>query len=342
MKKLLVSLYLVLAIIFLSGCSKTETIKDTINREVEIIVDYSSSNSLKKAIEEKTELKNKIAKILVSDVERKDSGIKFKSLNNLNFMIDEEYDIVKNDYVILKIIKEPVKKESVWEIECEIVDLIKTEESDFIDENKDVDNQKTEEKIKLNKDSSDYIGLDKIEVEKELKEKGFSNIELKETITNNDENKNNSISSIKINGKDFKKEEVFKKEDSVVITYWKLEEAKTSKIVLPKEDSKLGKDFDSDEKNTIYYINVDGTKNVPKIQKWNGTTVTDGVAEYLDYLKELGFKVSITKKDEREPYKGFKLYETYFLVESDEISWTMFLSIQDEKYTEYELDINKN
>ena len=54
-----------------------------------------------------------------------------------------------------------------------------------------------------------------------------------------------------INGKDFKKEEVFKKEDSVVITYWKLEEAKTSKIVLPKEDSKLGKDFDSDEKNTI-------------------------------------------------------------------------------------------
>ncbi len=339
MKKILVSLFLILTLIIISGCSKTETIKDTITREKEIIVDFSSSTSLKKEIEAKQEMKNKIAKILISDVEKKDSSTIVKSLNDLVFITTEDINCNKNDYIVIKILSEPIKNEKLWEIKFEIIKVIQNIEDNVIQDNKE---QIKEVKIQLDKDSSHYIGLDKTEVEKELREKGFVNIELKETITTDVNHKNNSLSSIKINDKDFKKEDVFTKEDKVVITYWKFEESKTNQIVLPKEDSKLGKDFDSDAKNTIYYINVDGTKNVPKIQKWNKATVTDGVAEYLEYLKELSFTVSITKTEEREPYKGFKLYETNFLVEGNGVSWTMFLSIQDEKYTEYELDINKN
>ena len=71
-------------------------------------------------------------------------------------------------------------------------------------------------------------------------------------------------------------------------------------------------------------------------------TVTDGVAEYLDYLKELGFTIKITETKKSEPHSGFHLYETKFKVSNSEISWTMYLCIQDEDFVEYELDINLN
>lgn len=114
----------------------------------------------------------------------------------------------------------------------------------------------------------------------------------------------------------------------------------TSQIVLPKSGSKLDKDFDSKSEKTAYYINVDGVSNKPSIKKWNSATVTDGVAEYLDYLKSLGFTVSITDSSAKEPSSGFHLYETNFKVSNANISWTMYLCIQDEAYVEYELDID--
>lgn len=110
-------------------------------------------------------------------------------------------------------------------------------------------------------------------------------------------------------------------------------------VVLPQSGSKLDKDFDLQGGGTIYYINVDGVSNVPKLKNWNSAVVTDGVSEYLDYLTSLGYSVTVTNKDYREPYSGFNLYETYFTVENSTSSWTMFLSIQDERFVEYELDI---
>ena len=116
----------------------------------------------------------------------------------------------------------------------------------------------------------------------------------------------------------------------------------TTKIVLPQESSKLGKDFDSKGSKTVYYINVDGTYNKPSITTWGSATVTDGVAEYLNYLKELGFTVKVTDTSHKEPYSGYHLYETNFKVSNSSVSWTMYLCIQKEKYVEYELDIHIN
>lgn len=114
----------------------------------------------------------------------------------------------------------------------------------------------------------------------------------------------------------------------------------TTGVVLPKSGSKLDKDLDTQGSSTIYYINVDGTSNVPKLANWGGAVVTDSVSEYLDYLESLGYKVSITGTDYREPYAGFHTYDTDFKVENSTASWTMSLYIQDEKYVEYELDVN--
>lgn len=111
-------------------------------------------------------------------------------------------------------------------------------------------------------------------------------------------------------------------------------------VVLPEPLSKLGKDYDSKSASTVYYINVDGIKNKPTIQQWKGATVTDGVAEYLKLLTSKGFKVRITDKSSNTPYAGFTCYETYFEVSNSELTWTMYLNIQSEKYVEYELDIN--
>lgn len=116
----------------------------------------------------------------------------------------------------------------------------------------------------------------------------------------------------------------------------------TTKIVLPKNDSKLGKDFDSKGKTTVYYINTDNISNKPSLTTWGSATVTDAVAEYLNYLKDLGFTVTITDTKHKEPHSGFHTYDTNFKVSNDNVSWTMYLGIQKELYVEYELDVNLN
>ena len=118
------------------------------------------------------------------------------------------------------------------------------------------------------------------------------------------------------------------------------EEKKEPSVILPESSTKLGKDFDMKGSSTVYYINVDGTKNKPTLKEWGSAVVTDGVAEYLDYLKDQGCTVTITSYEKRSPYSGFTLYETYFDVKNETISWDMYLCIEDEKYVEYELDIN--
>ena len=83
MNKIFISLLVLFMIITLSGCRKTETIKDTITQEKEIIIDYSSSTSFEKAINEKKKVKDKIIKVLIYEVEKKsDSPDEDKSIGD--------------------------------------------------------------------------------------------------------------------------------------------------------------------------------------------------------------------------------------------------------------------
>ena len=111
-------------------------------------------------------------------------------------------------------------------------------------------------------------------------------------------------------------------------------------IVLPISSSKLGKDLDYKSSRTACYINVDGVSNKPKLENWGGAIVVDGVADYLEYLESLGFTVQIINTETKEPYSGFHTYETNIKVSNEYVSWTMYLFIQDEKYVEYQFDIN--
>ena len=184
------------------------------------------------------------------------------------------------------------------------------------------------------------------EVKKQFEDAGFTNVicEAYEVDYNENNVFEGSVVNIAIgeNGEvcTFEKGEEWDKDVKIRIDY-RVKPAKpdTTQIVLPQEDSKLGKDFDSKGLNTVYYINIDGEYNTPSLKTWGSATVTDGVAEYLNYLKSLGFTVTITDKEYREPYSGFHIYNTDIKVENADVSWTMSLYIQSELYVEYELDV---
>lgn len=187
------------------------------------------------------------------------------------------------------------------------------------------------------------------DVKKQFEDSGFTNITC--VAHEIDFNENNvfegSVVNIAVgeNGEicTFEKGEQWSKDIKIRIDY-RVKPAKpdTTKIVLPQEDSKLGKDLDTKGTSTIYYINTDNIANKPSTTTWGSATVTDGVAEYLDYLKDLGFTVTVTDTTHKEPYSGYHTYETNFKVSNDSVSWTMYLCIQKEQYVEYELDVHLN
>ena len=205
-------------------------------------------------------------------------------------------------------------------------------------------------KARMVAESDDYKGDYYLDVQAELKSLGFSNIVLVEEKTSDLSKTNGEIITVLAANEEFYDGERLDKNIKIVITYWIIEENlnvqpeqninPTTDVVLPSSGSKLDSDLDYISEYTACYVNVDGISNKPAIKKWNGATVVDSVAQYLDYLEDLGFAVEITSQTEKEPYEGYHYYETAFKVSKAEVSWTMNLMIQDEDYTEYQLDIN--
>ncbi len=193
--------------------------------------------------------------------------------------------------------------------------------------------------IAMTADASSYVGKNYKDVESELKNLGFESVQLVENKTTDTTKTNGAVEAVTVASASFNKGDAFEKDAKITIKYWKVEEPKLE-IVFPQDGTKLAKDFDSKGSSTAYYINVDGTKNKPVLKKWGKATVTDGVAEYLDYLENLGFTVTIENSSQKEPYSGFTVYETDFKVSKDGFSWTMYLCIQDQDFVEYELDIH--
>lgn len=192
----------------------------------------------------------------------------------------------------------------------------------------------------------EYIGINYQEVERDMKDLGYTNIIIESVETTENNITDCAVKEFTIKGGNYERFTEFKANDEVKIIYWKVKKEEKQEvkkeIIFPKEGSKLAKDLDTVDVLTYaerVYINVDATRNVPKLVKYEDTYITDGVYEYLNYLKELGYKIEITDKEIREPHKGFHLYNTTFKASKDDFSWTMLLQIDDELYVEYEFDI---
>lgn len=168
---------------------------------------------------------------------------------------------------------------------------------------------------------------------------GFTNVEaIGHEIDYTEAVEDGSVVIVSIDDLSFEELEEFPINAKVLIGY-RIIKPYEKGLVLPDPKSKLGIDLDLESESTIYYINVDGQINTPKLDSFDNVVVTDGVAEYFEHLEELGFIVNIVDSNTDEPYPGFSTYETTFKVYDGNSEWEMYLYIQDEQFLEYEFDI---
>lgn len=347
MKHIRKILFFMILTLTICGCEqKTEIIEDTIITTRRIILDYTSANSLLKDIKDKKEIKNKNIKIKI--YEKEDDGL---LITNNGIKIKHNYNkkINQKDTIIATIKTDPEKINDTWVLEAEIITIYSSNENkeetiptiskEENEPKEEIQQEGTTIKINLN----DYINKNYLEVMESLKEKGFTNFTIEEAETTDKNKTDGNTKEISINNiKETEKNTEFKKNDKVKIIYWKKKETSAEALIKPPKGSKLEKDYESESKNDIYYINTDGIKNIPTIKKWGKATITDGVYEYFEYLEKHGFKIKITKNESREPYSGFWYYESGFTATKDEKTWNLYCDIQDEKYVEYEFRIEKN
>ncbi|MBE6941202.1 MAG: hypothetical protein E7455_02810 [Ruminococcaceae bacterium] len=356
MKKVL-SLIILLALIFSFSACDGDAYDNTIS--------YYSAEAFEDALNEGTKVKGKLVQFCVEEY-APDSilGINCHAGEHLNFIFDDELDVKAGDTITVRITKEPSKIFLIgsWEVPCEFIELVTEGQENNIDKEPVTEPSKkpaTEPSKEPTTKPKNMAGapddwtnlLEKHyeEVKKQFEDAGFTNIICFAHEIDYNENYvfEGSVLNIAIgeNGEicTFEKGEQWEKDIKIRIDYRvKPAEAPkpdTTKIVLPEAGSKLAKDFDVEGQSTIYYTNVDGISNKPSIQTWGSATVTDGVAEYLGYLEELGFTVKITNRTHKEPYSGFHIYETDIKVSNSSVSWTMYLCIQKEAYVEYEFHI---
>lgn len=373
MKKILVIFLAVLMILALAACEGEKACGNCGARSSGTsqycsscgmrLLDYYDAASFEAALNEGEDVTGKIVQFCVEEY-APDSfiGINCHAGEHLNFLFKNELDVKAGDTIIVRITKKPSKifLTDSWKVPCEFVEIVTNNQDNNTGTEPPVSEPPITEPPVTEPDNTagapdvwfKLLGKHYEEVKKQFEDAGFTNIIC--VAHEIDYNENNTFEGSVVNiaiGEDgkictFEKGEKWAKDIKIRIDYRvkPAEEAKpdTTKIVLPEAGSKLAKDFDVEGQSTIYYINVDGNSNKPSIRTWGSTMVTDGVAEYLDYLNELGFTVTITDTSHREPYSGFHIYETNFKVSNSSVSWTMYLCIQKEAYVEYELDIHKN
>ena len=312
-------------------------------------LDFKTAEQFESALNNGEKVKGKLVQFKINEYNPDSAlGINCWAGEHLNFISEKELDVEKGFSIIGKVTSEPDNFFHSWIIKYEALKIIKSTDKETSKENvkknisdkKETIDDENQNKILISYDSSYFIGKNSSDIKKELQKLGFNNIKEKNETTSNSNNKSNKITSIKINGLDIVASMEYDKNSEIVITCWKYVKSLTDEIQLPKKGSKIEKDFLEKSDSTVYYINVDGNNNIPKLQSWNNVIVTDAIAEYLNNLVEIGFKVEIIKSDSRVPYEGFTYYETELRVYSNNVSWTMNCLIQVEKYVEYELDIN--
>lgn len=251
------------------------------------------------------------------------------------------------------------ENESYWKEEKKVYFIIENENgnSQSIEESENRKDASTENDIEevdeadlicVPMASMDFEGLFYEDVVQMFENAGFSNINVfGREIEYTNKVEDGSVVIVSIDDKPFESNEQFSKDAKIIIGYRIIkpqdEEVPDNEairhIIFPDKTSKLGKDLESETSRAVYYLNVDGKNNKPKLSSWENVYVTDGVEDYLLSLIDYGFEITILGSQEKEPYSGFNIYESSFEASNGYISWTMYLTIQKEDYIEYQFEI---
>lgn len=142
--------------------------------------------------------------------------------------------------------------------DTEVVIRYHTFPEDDEEETKSDENNKTTESttIAMTADSATYSGKNIQDVEKEIKDLGFENVKLVESVTTDSSNIDGVVDTITAAGREFSKGDSFGKDAEIVITYWKVEKIASEyekAFVRAMSNYSLYYMFDTDNKTVVYF-----------------------------------------------------------------------------------------
>ncbi len=142
--------------------------------------------------------------------------------------------------------------------DTEVVIRYHTFPEDDEEETKSDENNKTTESttIAMTADSATYNGKNAQDVEKEIKDLGFENVKLVESVTTDSSNIDGVVDTITAAGREFSKSDSFEKDAEIVITYWKVEKIASEyekAFVRAMSNYSLYYMFDTDNKTVVYF-----------------------------------------------------------------------------------------
>lgn len=224
----------------------------------EYAIDYTDAESFESALNDGAEVSGKIVQFDVVEYKPGSAmGINCWSGEHLNFISENELNIKKGDIIIGRITEEPSKTLGSWKIRYEPL-VIDGEKVDN-DANTDAgsNNETTESAtVVMSADASSYIGKNPQGVANELKNLGFENIKLIESVTTDTSKTDGVVESVTVAAAGFSKGDSFVKNAEVVITYWKVEKpaSEYEKAFIRKMSQySLYYMFDTDNKTVVYF-----------------------------------------------------------------------------------------
>ena len=213
---------------------KIEDDEGSINKEE---IDYKTAEEFEKALNDGKKVKGKIVMFVVNEYKPDSSlGINCWAGEHLNFISEKELEVEKGNVVIGKITEEPTTILGSWKIEYEAIEIKKdssiTEDNANDSEKENTNDENNNETLEDDTENivimlvlaEEYIGENYKEVEKEMKNLGYTNIKIEKKKTNDTKNKDKTIKEFSINGKtDYERGTRFNKNDEIKIVYWELE-----------------------------------------------------------------------------------------------------------------------
>lgn len=226
-------------------------------------IDYYDAASFEKALNNGTKVNGKIVQFDVLEYKPDSAlGINCWSGEHLNFISEEELNVSKGSIVIGRVTKEPTKTLGSWKIPYEVFSISgeKIEDSTADDttapETTTPETTPPETKITMSADSSSYAGKQRADVEKEFKDKGFTNISIYEVKTTDSNNPDGQVTSVSAASDSFKKGDKFEKDVEIIIYCWKYEKPQSEyekAYIRDMSNYDLYYMFDTDKKTVVYF-----------------------------------------------------------------------------------------
>ena len=230
-------------------------------------IDYYDAASFEKALNNGTKVNGKIVQFDVLEYKPDSAlGINCWSGEHLNFISEEELNVSKGSIVIGRITKEPTKTLGSWKIPYEVLSISEekvegnTTEETTTPETQPPETNPPETKISMTADSSSYAGKQRTDVEKEFKDKGFTNISIHEVKTTDSNNPDGQVTSVSAANDSFKKGDKFEKDAEIIIYCWKYEKPQSEyekAFIRKMSNYSLYYMFDTDTKKVVTFSSQD-------------------------------------------------------------------------------------